>query len=164
MLANQSLPTLDSQVEPKPDAAGQPFVIDSRFGTLTIEADNIIKLPNGLLGFGDHHDFGLAPLPNGQHPQFQVLQSLDEPELAFLVAPLNLASDSIEELDLAEACSNLGINRQSLAVLLIVTVRRTEESAEISVNLRAPVFVDVTRNVARQYVLPNNKYSIRHTL
>jgi len=164
MLANPSLPRQDNRVEPTPNAAGQPFVIDSRFGTLTIEVDNIIKLPNGLLGFGDHHDFGLAPLPNGQHPHFQVLQSLEEPELAFLVAPLNLASDTIDERDLEEACGNLGIDRQSLGVLLIVTVRRNKESAEISVNLRAPVFVDASRHVARQYVLPNNKYSIRHAI
>lgn len=164
MLANPSVSPLDSQVEPGPDAAGQPIVIDSRFGTLVVEADNILKLPNGLLGFGDFHDYGLAPLPDGQHPHFQVLQCLEDPDLAFLVAPLNLTGDTIEECDLVEACANLGINRQALALLLIVTVRRTEQNAEISVNLRAPVFVDVTRRMARQYVLPTNKYSIRHRL
>ena len=164
MLANPTLSQRDDQVDPSSDNSGKPIVIDSRFGTLVVEADNILKLPSGLLGFGDYHDYGLAPLPDGQHPHFQVLQCLEAPDLAFLVAPLNLVSNAIDERDLAEACGNLGINRQSLALLLIVTVRRTEENAEISVNLRAPVFVDVTRRTARQYVLPNSKYSIRHTL
>ncbi len=171
MLANKPLPTPQDQIDAasgatqtQPTAAGEVMVVESRFGTLQVQPEHILNLPNGLLGFGEHHAFGLAPLPDGQHPQFQVLQCLEAPDLAFLVAPLNIHSNAIEESDLLEACANLGIDRASLAVFLIVTVRRYEDGADISMNMRAPLFVDVANRTARQYVLPNNKYSIRHAL
>jgi flagellar assembly factor FliW len=164
MLANQSLPRMEGQMEANPKHLGQPSVVESRFGTLEVHPEGVLNLPSGLLGFGDHHDFGLAALPNGQHPHFKVLQSLDDPDLAFLVAPLNLESNTIEASDLEDACAYLGICRDNLAVLLIVTVRRDGNSAQISLNMRAPLFVDAERRLARQYVLPNNKYAIRHAL
>ena len=86
------------------------------------------------------------------------------PDLAFLVAPMNMESGAIDDADLTEASETLGIPRKSLAVLLIVTVRRDDAGAHVSVNMRAPVFVDIERRTARQYVLPNGKYSIRQGL
>lgn len=139
-------------------------IVESRFGTLRIAPENMLRLPNGLLGFAGHQEYGLAALPEGRHPQFRVLQCLTDQQLAFLVAPLNLESGAIDETDLGEACATLGIPRNRAAVLLIVTVRRDENGAHVSVNMRAPLFVDAGHNVARQYVIPNNKYSIRHAL
>ncbi|MGE5537904.1 MAG: flagellar assembly protein FliW [Gemmatimonas sp.] len=155
-----------SGTPPVPAAAGAepPLVVESRFGTIVVAADARITFPQGLLGFSDFHAFGLAPLPEGKHPQFRVLQSLEDASLAFLVAPLSLDSGALAAEDVAEACATLGIAREDLAVLLIVTVRREGASAQVSVNLRAPVFVDSRRRAARQYVLPNARYAIRHPL
>jgi flagellar assembly factor FliW len=145
-------------------ASAPARTIESRFGTLEIAADAHVTLPNGLLGFAEFHDFGIAALPEGRHPQFRVLQSLTTEDLAFLVAPLNMDSGAIEEADLSEACTTLGIERNKLAIMLIVTVRRDENGAQVSVNMRAPLFIDTGRMVGRQYVMPNNRYSIRHVL
>lgn len=156
----------DNTARKTTDAAppGTPRVVESRFGTLEIAPESVISLPNGLLGFAEYHDFGIAALPNGRHPQFRVLQCLTTPDLAFLVAPLNMDSGAIAAVDIAEACSTLGIARENLAVMLIVTVRRDQSGAQVSVNMRAPLFIDVTRMSGRQYVMPNNTYSIRHVL
>jgi len=140
------------------------ITIESRFGTIEIAPESRVSLPNGLLGFGEFHDFGLASLPDGRHPQFRILQCLDAAELSFLVAPLNMESGAISESDLNEACTTLEISRERLAILLIVTVRRDDAGAHVSVNMRAPLFIDTARNIGRQYVMPNNKYSIRHAL
>lgn len=156
--------TATEVAETERDAKNESQVIESRFGTIEITPESIITLPNGLLGFAEFHEFGLASLPEGRHPQFRVLQCLNSAELAFLVAPLNMDSGAIEKNDLSEACTTLGITIDRLAILLIVTVRRDENGAQVSVNMRAPLFVDTARNIARQYVMPSNKYSIRHTL
>lgn len=150
--------------QPTKKAPAREHVVDSRFGTLRISVEDVLHLPNGLLGFAGFQDFGLAALPDGKHPQFRVLQCLSEHDLAFLVAPLNLESGAIDDADLAEACATLGVPRDRVGVLLIVTVRRDEEGAHVSVNMRAPLFVDLGQNIARQYVMPNNRYSIRHAL
>jgi flagellar assembly factor FliW len=145
-----------------PDEA--PIAVDSRFGTIVISSAARVTFPQGLLGFSDYHLFGVAPLPEGKHPQFRVLQSLEAAELAFLVAPLNLDSGAIAAEDIDEACRTLAVPRDDLLVLLIVTVRREGESAQVSVNLRAPLFIDARRGIARQYVMPNTRYAIRHPL
>jgi flagellar assembly factor FliW len=149
--------TVPAQAEPQ-------LIVESRFGTIVFDGESRVTFPQGLLGFSDFHNFGLATLPDGKHPQFRVLQSLEDASLAFLVAPLNVDSGAISAEDLTEACTTLGIVREDLAVLLIVTVRRDGSAAQVSVNLRAPVFVDSRRRVARQYVLPNARYAIRHPL
>ncbi|HEY4135703.1 MAG TPA: flagellar assembly protein FliW [Alphaproteobacteria bacterium] len=147
-----------------PEAEQRPLVVESRFGTLAIGEHAMLSMPQGLLGFGDYHDFALAELPEGKYPQFRVLQCLSDQNLAFLVAPLSADNQAIEPADIEEACRGLGIAMADLALMLIVTVRRDEDGAHVSVNLRAPVFVDTRQHFARQFVMPNSKYPVRHSL
>jgi flagellar assembly factor FliW len=166
MLANQSA----LQPTQAPPAAGgsdanQTLVIESRFGTLTVRPHTSLLFPQGLLGFNDFRDFALAELPDGKQPQFKALQCLTDANLAFLVAPIPTDSTAIDADDIQEACNSLSIRPEDLAIVLIVTVRRDDDGgAHVSVNLRAPVLIDTRHRVARQYVLPNNKYQIRHKL
>ena len=147
-----------------PSVVGDTTFIESRFGHLEFRGENAITLPQGVLGFSGYHDFCIANLPDGKHPQFKVLQCLTEPDVAFLVVPFNIDSEAIDEADLDEACEALSIEREDLAMFLIVTVRREGDGANVSVNLRAPLFIDKCKHEGRQYVMPNNKYSIRHGL
>jgi flagellar assembly factor FliW len=163
MLANTSALHADP-APPAVDDANQMLVIESRFGTLKIQPHASLLFPQGLLGFADYRDFALADLPDSKQPQFKALLCLADPKLAFLVAPLPSDSTAIDGADIEEACNSLSIARDDLAVVLIVTVRRDDEGVHVSVNLRAPVMIDTRRRVARQYVLPNNKYAIRHKL
>jgi flagellar assembly factor FliW len=163
MLANST--ALETPATPPTfEDEAKTLVIESRFGTLTIHPHATILFPQGLLGFGDCRDFALADLPNGKQPQFKALQCLTDANLAFLVAPLPSDSSAIDRTDVEEACQSLSIAQEDLVIVLIVTVRRDDDGAHVSVNLRAPVLIDTRRRVARQYVLPNNKYEIRHKL
>lgn len=143
---------------------GQSLTVESRFGTLVVAPAAMLTVPQGLLGFGDYREFGLAELPNGKYPQFRVLQCLTDQNLAFLVAPVAQDANAIDHADIVEACAVLGMAIEDLAVMLIVTVRRDDDGAHVSVNLRAPLFVDTRNRIARQYVLPNGKYPVRQPL
>ena len=163
MPANTTL--RETAVEPPTPAVDvQTLMIESRFGLLTIQPNATLMFPQGLLGFGDCRDFALAELPDGKQPQFKALQCLSDPSLAFLVAPLPSDTSAIDSVDVEEACLNLDIAAADLAIVLIVTVRRDDAGAHVSVNLRAPILIDTNRRIARQYVLPNSKYEIRHKL
>jgi flagellar assembly factor FliW len=48
--------------------------------------------------------------------------------------------------------------------MLIATFRRMGNSFETSVNMRAPLFIDTANRLAWQYILPNDRYEVRHTL
>lgn len=48
--------------------------------------------------------------------------------------------------------------------MLIATFRRMGDSFETSVNMRAPIIIDTASRQAWQYILPNDRYEVCHTL
>ena len=93
-----------------------------------------------------------------------MLQSLEDDSLSFITMPLDPENPIIEQKDIDAGCKDLSIDPKNLAMLLIVSVHRTPEAIRLSVNARAPLFMDVTRRVATQYVFHNNKYDIQHPI
>ena len=78
----------------------------------------------------------------------------------------NIRPGQVVEIAFAGLAADHSFNRVTLhpSVSTEIHVRRDEDGAHVSVNMRAPLFVDMRRRTGRQYVLPNNKYSIRHAL
>ena len=149
-----------------PDAAqnGDAVVVDTQFGEIAFPKEAVIRFPSGLLGFSGQAEFGLANLPDPAYGNFKLMQCLDGSGLAFLVLPLESLPNTIADADLEEAFTALSIDAEHRAALLIVTVRKAEEAVKLSVNLRAPVLIDVNEKRAYQHVLANANYSIRHDL
>jgi flagellar assembly factor FliW len=137
-------------------------VIVSRFGPIVVGGDNAIDVPNGLLGFGGLRRFALAKLPDERFKQFLVLQSIEDESLAFLVQPFDPSVGLIAPAELEEACRALAIPFEDLVLLLVVSVRRQGDKAVLSVNLRAPIFVNAQRRRAVQHVLANGSYPVRY--
>jgi len=149
---------------PAPPGAHGGMIVRSRFGPVVVRDEGRIVFPAGLLGFAGMTEYALAELPDERWRRFLLLQSLEQDNVSFLVQPLDPESGAIARSDLDEACLALGIPRGELVLLLITSVRRQGESAALSVNLRAPLFVHPEKHRGVQYVLPNNAYPIRCAL
>jgi flagellar assembly factor FliW len=166
MYATASFETgMESKPIPAPSApapAKGEEVIESRFGKIKINRANAVFFPRGIIGFPENLDFCLADFPNPKMEQFKVLQCLNDKELSFVVLPLERTNHLVETADIDEACQLLGIETTHLAMLLIVSVHRKSDGINLSVNARAPIFVDAEQKLAAQFVLPNSKYQIRH--
>ena len=106
---------------------GERLIIESRFGPLAISSNSTLKFPSGLLGFAEFSNYALALLDDERFPQFKVLQSLDDHQLAFLVLPLDPEAGFIERGDLDAACNTLAIDYDNLAIMLVVTARKTHD-------------------------------------
>ena len=152
--------TLPPQPVAPPDA---PASIATRFGELAVSPERLITFPSGLLGFADCQRYALADLPDPQ-VVFKLLQSVDAPELAFLVLPLDPVAGPIGRSDLELACQELGFEWQTLVVLGIVTLRPEPEGVRFSINLKAPLLIDSRRQVGRQHVFASEAYPLRHDL
>ena len=146
-----------------PPPAAAPSSISTRFGMLALDPARLITLPAGLLGFADCQRFALADLPEPQGP-FKLLQSVDEPELAFLVLPIDPNADLIAHGDLELACQVLGIGWPALAVLALVTIRPEAEGVHFSINLKAPLLIDTGRQTGCQHVFAGEAYPLRYDL
>ncbi len=149
-----------------PRAGGDSGIrtIETRFGEIKFDGDNAVRLPRGLLGYAEYSDFCIADLPDQRLEPFKLLQSLSEPDLSFVVAPMNADSGIIEDRDLAAAAEALSIDRENMVALLVVSTRKIGEGVQISVNMRAPIFIDIKNQTGWQFVLPSDRYSIRHVL
>jgi flagellar assembly factor FliW len=145
-----------------PKAAAAPSSITTRFGTLALDPARLITI-SGLLGFADCHGFALVDLQEAQAP-LKLLQSVDEPELASLVLPIDPAAGLIARGDLELACRALGIDWLALAILALVTVRPEAGAIHFSINLKAPLLIDTARQLGRQHVFAGESYPLRYDL
>ena len=137
------------------------LIVDSRFGSLAISRNSILDFPHGLLGFGDFHSFGIADLSDPRYAQFKVLQCLEDHQIAFLVLPLDPNTGFIDRADLDIACDSLVVALDDLVILLVVTVRKAEQGASVTANLRAPLLIDGTTRIGNQYVMSSERYPVR---
>lgn len=139
-------------------------VIETRFGTMEFADEQSVTMPRGVLGFAEHTEFGLAYLPNKFIDQLMLLQSFSDPDTSFLVLPINIDAGIIDESDLTAASATMNVDPDNAVFAVIVTIRDVGGQPQITTNLRAPIVLDVKSHNGWQYVLPNGKYSIRHTL
>lgn len=123
-----------------------------------------VRFPQGLPGFPGATRFLLEPVL----PDIGLLRlaSADIPELRFLVLAHAEGRLPLDPGDLEVACAELGIEPSDAAVLLVVTARVEPGSGrrDLSVNLRAPIFLDTAQRAAVQHVLPCPAYPVRHPL
>lgn len=138
--------------------------IDSRFGPVVINTRNRIVFSRGLLGMPDKQQFALANFPNEKMQQFKLLQSMDEHALSFITLPIEVDNNIIEKEDILMACQALNIALGDLALLLVVSVYRTPEKTRITVNARAPIFLDAEKKWGVQHVFPHSKYLVQHII
>jgi len=136
-------------------------VITSRFGVVEIDDDRIIEMPDGMIGFAERRFILLSPDNNGR---FFWFQSVDNPDLAFVVTDpteyvpgyaVTLTPDEYERLEL---------DPESADVIFLAVTNISHGSRNITINLQGPIVVNPVKMMAKQIVLENGKYGIRHPL
>lgn len=141
------------------------YIVESRYGELVFTPDQVLTVGRSILGFPQLTQFGLSRLPGHDDKSLLLLQSLEDATVSFPCMALDLNNPMIEEADLLAVYEQLEIDPADGATLCIMTAR--EElggGSAVSINLRAPVFVDSRRKMAWQIVLSNPHYPIRHSI
>ena len=140
----------------------EPEVIETRFGKITLRKDKAIAFPRGLSGMPNKFSFFITDFPSEKLHRFKMLQSLDDYNLSFITLPLDLQNGIIAAEDLSQACKELNISVENLAILLIVSVHRGAQKVSLSVNARAPILIDSSMRLAAQHVFQTEKYKVQH--
>ena len=148
-----------------PEHEGKSIVeVETRFGTIEFERGNILTFPKGIPGFQGYSEFGLTKLPVGDDSVLVLLQSIEPNDLAFFVCSYEPKANLIDQADLILACEHLGIAESDCAIVVVANFHKTDDGSKMSVNLRAPILIDVANRLAWQYILPNDAYQVRHIL
>lgn len=126
------------------------------------QKQNIVTFPAGLPGLS-REITGFSLISLGENSPFFYLQSLQDEETGFiLINPFELFADY--EFDLPdEVVQTMGLNSPGqVAVFCIVNASGGLKKA--TVNLLAPVVLNTASGKARQVVLNDKRYGIRHPL
>lgn len=140
------------------NAAGKGLHLHSkRFGELDVPPDSIFQFPEGLVGFPGAHRFVLLDHRPGS--TFKWMLSVDDPELAFAVAdPADLVVGYVPPFEAAARA--VAAEPSDLVLFALVTI--PSNPTEMTVNLMAPVAVNLRSRVARQLVLEEAGLSPAH--
>jgi flagellar assembly factor FliW len=132
-----------------------------RFGTLEFAETDVIEFPWGLPGFSSHRRWLLLTLET--HPGYIWLQSLDDVKVAIPTAEPSMIFEGYEPKLPAYCFVALDIeNPEDFALLGVVVV--TENAEEMTMNLMAPIVVNLKARKARQVMLENSSYSVREPI
>jgi len=131
------------------------FIQTTRFGQIEVDDSRLIEFPRGLLGFTRHRRYALLQ-PSEDGPFFW-LQSVEAPELAFVVTDPRLFVADYELPARCDQLEDLGGDASQMQVLVIVNKR----GSTLTGNLQGPLVVHPERRVGVQMVLADRRYTTR---
>lgn len=141
------------------------MTIETRiFGEITIDATKIIHFENGIIGFPELKDFALIyDIEKGNKAGIRWLQSLQEAAFAMPVMdPLAVAAEYNPTVD-EEILKPIGTLVED-EVLVLVTVTVPKDIKNMSVNLKAPLVINVAERKAVQIILDSDEYQIKYPI
>ncbi|MFP3667412.1 flagellar assembly protein FliW [Priestia sp. SIMBA_032] len=133
----------------------------SYHGDIEIDNQQTLTFNQGIPGFLEETEFVILPLPEVE--AFQVLQSIQTKEVAFIITDpfqffldydFQLEPQEIEKLQLQQA--------EDAAVYVLLTMSDSVE--KITANLQAPVIINTKQQLAKQVILMNTAYETKHRI
>ncbi|MCP3028104.1 flagellar assembly protein FliW [Halobacillus sp. A5] len=131
------------------------------FGEIDVKKDDLIHFEQGLPGFESYYEFVLLPVD--EDGVYSAMQSIDEPGVALIVTnPYFFYKDY--EFDLEEkTLKDVQIEKpEEVAVYSVITVQ--EPFTRSTLNLQAPVIVNVEKKLGKQVILHDTSYRTKHPL
>lgn len=132
-----------------------------RFGDFAYRESDVIEFPWGMPGFPDHHRWLFLTLDS--QPSFVWLQSLDDPGIALPTANPWMIFENYDPVVPAYAFAALEIESVSEFTYLCVTVV-SKGAHEMTMNLAAPIIVNLRTRKAAQITLEGSSYSLREPI
>lgn len=130
-------------------------VSTTRFGELEVPAVSVIEVVGGIIGFPQFSRYVLLEY----NPPFSWLQSIENPSLAFVVVNAAEFGDSYSfALPVGDRDIDLG-ETDEVAIVNLVSVR--PDPTLTTVNLKAPVVVNLKNRRGRQLILDDNRFPTR---
>ena len=133
-------------------------ITTSRFSTVQIDVEDILRFPRGLIGFEDARHWVL--LADSQNGTVGWLQSVGNPELAVpVVSPRRFVADY-----------RIRVVRSQLKVLELLQLNQAHVLAivgksqnQLTLNLKAPIIINLDRRIGCQ-IITSDEQSLHHPL
>lgn len=128
--------------------------------TISVNDDHILHFPEGLFGFELYHNYAVY---DSEYPPFVWMQSIEEPNLAFLIVdPFLICEDY--ELDVDDkSLAKIGIKSPAdVFVMSIVTIPQGD--SPVTANLQGPLIINKNTKECLQVILNSTKWTTKHDI
>lgn len=123
--------------------------------------DFVLRFPEGLPGVDEGKAFQLTPVDPGG-PFFELKCVDNESVSLILTDPRPFFPDYQVRLSVGEL-GGIELSDEKNAMILLVTVI-ADDITDITVNLLAPIVVNMEKGLGKQVILNDAEYSLRHPL
>lgn len=136
-------------------------LITKYHGIVEYNEEDIITFKKGLPGFESLKKFILVPFEDNN--LFSIVVSMEDMEVGIpVISPFNV--DEAYEFKLSdEKTKELSVNSPE-SVLVLNAVTLNSNIKNITVNMKAPIIVNIKRKIGEQIILDNEKYKIKEPL
>ena len=131
----------------------------TRFGVVEVDETKVMTFDAGLLGFSSYKRYIM--LQPDDDAVFFWLQSLDAPELAFVVTDPSMWVADYEVPIRREQMDELQIDELNQAQVLVIVNKRDDV---LTCNLQGPLVVNTQNMTGQQLVLADRRWQTRHEL
>lgn len=133
----------------------------SRFGELDVPDTLVIRMTKPVLGFEQLKRFIIVETADFE--PFKWLQAVDDPQVAFVVVnPLLFFPEYAIEVNPREIDELRVHDVRDIDTYAIVTI--PQDFTRMTANLQGPILVNTRTNLAKQLVLVNSTYRIKHLM
>lgn len=130
-------------------------------GVKEYEEKDIVEFKKGLPGFEKLKKFILFPVEENE--VFSILHSVEDEDIGIVVvSPFLFIKDY--EFDLKEEKAKELELESHEDVFILNTVTLSSKIEDITINLKAPIVINIKRRLGEQIILDNPNYDIKYPL
>lgn len=130
-------------------------------GLVDYEDDELLNFKEGLYGFDELHKY--LPVPFEESDRIFILQSIEEPLISFvLMNPFMLVPDYAPAPQKSDIDFIGGPDIDDISFYVICSLK--EKLEESTINLKCPIMVNALNKEAKQIILEDGKYQLKHNL
>ena len=120
-----------------------------------------IEFKNGITEFENYKKFIVNDIENNK--DFKSIVSVDDEYVGFIaVSPFTIINDY--EFDINDEVIDLLEIEKAEDVMVLGLVRLGKTVKESTVNLKAPIIINIKNNKGMQYIIQNDKYLTREPI
>ncbi len=133
----------------------------TRFGEIDVPENMIIGMTKPVLGFEQLRKYVIIETPDFE--PFKWYQSVDDPAVAFVIInPLLFFPDYTIEVNPKEIEELQVDSVRDVLTYAIVTI--PSDYTKMTANLQGPILINTRTGLAKQLILVNSQYRIKHRL
>jgi flagellar assembly factor FliW len=137
-------------------------VTTTRFGTISVEESLVIRFIEPILGFDGLQRFII--LDHSENSPFKWLQSLEEPDLAFVITNPKLFGIEYEFILPQPIADKLAIVSADDALVVTIVNIPQGNPGKMTANLLGPIVINQANKSAMQVVLSDSEFSTKTRL